>query len=187
GGERREPTPEEMEQFRGRMMKAELDRLMFSLFAASSQPIAHVGTAEAPDGSADVLEIKDERGQPVRLFVDQKTHLPLMLTYQTVRPRIMTMGGPDGPGGPGGRRPRAGAPGAPQPTVDPEAVRQQMQAQGPPPPATATVRFSEHKKVDGILVPHRIETSIGDDPTEEWVISKFRVNPSLKADLFEKK
>lgn len=189
GGE--PPSPEQIEKFRGRMLRQELDRWMFAFFVSSSQPIAHVGTAQAPDGTADVLEIKDERGQPVRLFIDQQTHLPLMLQYQTVRPRIVTVGGPGG--GPGGQG-AAGRPGQAGPAAagdghrpDPEAIRKQVEAQGPPPPVTATMRLSDYRAVSGVLLPHRIEQSIGDDPTEELIVEKFRINPSVKADLFEKK
>ncbi len=49
------------------------------------------------------------------------------------------------------------------------------------------MRFSDYKAVSGVLLPHRIEQSIGDEPTEELVVEKFRLNPSVKADLFEKK
>ena len=68
------------------------------------------------------LEVKNEAGQAVRLFVDQNTHMPLMLQYQEVRPRVSMMGGPGGPaavrrrrcaavggGGGGGRRAAGGA------------------------------------------------------------------------------
>jgi hypothetical protein len=51
-----------------------------------------------------VVEVKNEAGQAVRLFVDQQSHLPLMLQYMEVRPRFNIMGGPGGPGGPGGGR-----------------------------------------------------------------------------------
>jgi hypothetical protein len=56
------PSPEQMEAFRGRMLKQELERWRFALFAASDRVIAHVGTAQAPDGTADVIEIADDRG-----------------------------------------------------------------------------------------------------------------------------
>ncbi len=197
GGE--PPSPEQIEKFRGRMLRQELDRWMFAFFVSSTQPIAHVGTAQAPDGTADVLEIKDDRGQPVRLFIDQQTHLPLMLQYQTVRPRIVTVGGPGGGPGAGGRPGQAGsgaaggsgqsgqAPTGDSQRPDPEAIRKQMEAQGPPPPVTATMRLSDYRAVSGVLLPHRIEQSVGDSPTEELIVEKFRINPSVKADLFEKK
>jgi hypothetical protein len=116
----------------------------------------------------------------VRLFVDQQTRLPLMLTYETVRPRVVTVEGPRWHGGP------PGAPGGAS-HPDPEAMRRQVEAQGPPPPATATLRFSDYRAVDGVLVPHRIEQSIGGDPTEEWIVEKARINPPVKAGTFEKK
>ncbi len=87
-------TPEQIEQQRLRRMKMELQHWTVALFADSAQPFTDAGVAESPDGKADVLETKDEAGRAVRLFVDQQTHLPLMVQYQEVRPRVMMMGGP---------------------------------------------------------------------------------------------
>jgi hypothetical protein len=37
------------------------------------------------------------------------------------------------------------------------------------------------------MLPHKIETSLDGEPNEEWTIEKYKVNGSIKADLWEKK
>jgi hypothetical protein len=185
------PTPEAMAEMRTRRMKAELNRWLLAFFAASETPLTFAGVAEAPDGKADVLEIKDERGQALRLFVDQQSGIPLMLTYQEVRPRMMFGGGPGGPGGQGGAR-RGQEHGGQRP--DPEearrrvdAERARLQAEGPPPPTTVTLFLADYKDVRGVKLPHRITESVDGKPVMEWTIEKFDVNPKIKTDLFDKK
>lgn len=127
--------PAEAEKRMAGQFRGEMQRWMFALLGAPGTAVTYAGVAESPDGKADTLEIKDARGQAVRLFVDQETHMPLMLTYSELRPRIMMRGGPGGPGGPGGRR--GGGPGGPggpggggQPGAAPAPG-----AGAPPPPA----------------------------------------------------
>ena len=63
--------------------------------------IVHVPSAESPDGKAYVIDVKSADNFAARLFIDEQTHLPLMVTYKGPQPRIMTQGGPEGswPGG----------------------------------------------------------------------------------------
>ncbi len=39
------------------------------------------------------------------------------------------------------------------------------------------MHLSDYKKVDGIMLPHKIETSLDGEPNEEWTIEKYKVNP----------
>ena len=194
GGPNGPLTPEQIEQQRVRRMKMELQRWTVALFADSPQPFTDAGVAESPDGKADILETKDEAGRAVRLFIDQQTHLPVMVQYQEVRPRVMMMGGPGGRGGRGagggtgaGAGAGAGAGGAPQERPSEEEMRQRMEEmrkQGPPPPSAFAMHLSDYKKVEGVMLPHKVEISIEGQPNEEWTIEKFKVNPSIRADEF---
>lgn len=67
-----------------------------------------------------------------------------------------------------------------------EKMREEMR-RNPPPLGTYALYLSDFKKVDGILLPHKIETSLDGEPNEEWTIEKFKVNPSIKADFWDKK
>jgi hypothetical protein len=87
------PPPAQQEAaLRGRVLAAKQDlaRLMLGLFAGSFPgfPVtfAYVGQAEAPQGKADVLDVKGPANFAARLFVDGQTHLPLMLTWQAATP-----------------------------------------------------------------------------------------------------
>jgi hypothetical protein len=181
-------TPEQIEQQRVRRMKMELQRWTVALFAESAQPFSEAGVAESPDGRADVLETKDEAGRAVRLFIDQATHLPVMLQYQEIRPRIMMAGGPGGPGGRGGAGRGQGGPGDGQRPSAEEMQRriEEMRKQGPPPPSAFAMHLSDYKKVEGVMLPHKVDISIEGVPNEEWTIEKFKVNPPVKAEEFEK-
>jgi hypothetical protein len=193
-----ELNAEQLEQARVRRFRTEFNRYMLAFLGGTTLQPTYVAVAEAPDGKADVVEVKNEAGQSVRLFVDQNTHMPLMLQFQEIRPRVMIAGGPGGPGGPGrGGFARGGADAAPPPPPpgggaggqrpDREEIRRRMESMPPPTPSTVTLYLSEYKKVDGVMLPHRLTQAVDGKTVEEWNIEKIKVNPSVKADLFEKK
>jgi hypothetical protein len=223
-----ELNPGQIEQARLRRFRTEFTRYVIAFLGGGTLQPTYVAVAEAPEGKADVLEVKNEAGQAVRFFVDQNTHLPLMLQYTEVRPRMNIMGGPGGagrPGGPGGGGgggmrgggappggdPGAGAgggagappPGQPAPATgsgagtgagggeaqrpSPEEMRRRMESMPPPAPSAVSLYLGDYKKVDGVMFPHRLAYAIEGKTVEEWTIEKLKVNPSIKADLFEKK
>ena len=75
-------------------VRSDFARLLIGwlLTTPSSFPVefSFAGEAESPDGKADVLEVKGPSGFAARLFLDQKTHYPLMLTYNGMKPRVIT-------------------------------------------------------------------------------------------------
>jgi len=108
----------------------------------------------------------------VRYFIDPANHMPLMVQYQEVRPQAMAA--PPAPGGQGDR----------------EANRrrvEEMRAQGPPKTATVAMHLADYKKVDGVMLPHQIDISINGQASEAWTIENFKVNPTVKANVFQKK
>lgn len=192
-------SPEQINEARTRRMRVQMHRLTAALLADAGTQWVDAGIAESPDGKADILECKEETGRTLRLFIDQETKLPLMVQYQDPKPMVMVAGG-RGPGGPGGPPPPpppppAGAPVAGGPPLPPPAPMSQEEMQkrieemrrNPPPLGTYAIHLSEFKKVDGIMLPHKLETSLDGEPNEEWTIEKFKVNPSIKAELWEKK
>ena len=187
--------PAEAEKRRTTMFKAERQRWMFTLLGTPAGEVTYAGVAESPDGKADMIEMTDARGQALRLFVDQSTHLPLMLTYSEIRPRIMTQGGPGGPGGraggPGGGGGAGGGGGGGggggRQRPSPEEMQRRMAAMPPPTPSAMRLTFDEFASVDGVTLPKRISLAADNTPVEEWTLEKIKVNPSVKAGLFEKK
>ena len=196
-------TPEQINEARTRRMRVQMYRLTAALFADAGAEWVDAGVAESPDGKADILETKEETGRTLRLFIDQNTRLPLMVQYQDPKPMVMINNnrGPGGPraGGPGmppppppppGGAPSAGGPPLPPPApMSQEEMQKRMEEmrRNPPPLGTYALHLSDFKKVDGIMLPHKIETSLDGEPNEEWVVEKYKVNPSIKAELWEKK
>jgi hypothetical protein len=207
-----ELNPQQLEEARLRRVRNEFTRYLLSFLGGPNLEPTFVAVAEAPEGKADVVEVKNEAGQAVRLFVDQQTHMPLMLQYTEVRPRMNIMGGPragaagaagaSGAAGAAGATGAAGAPPPPPPPPgggelhvqgqpgqrpNPDEVRRRMEAMPPPAPSTVSLYLGDFKKVDGLMLPHRLTQAIDGKTVEEWTIEKVKVNPLLKADLFEKK
>jgi hypothetical protein len=82
--------PERLKEAQRRNRQAEVARLLVATLLSTSAPVAWIGTAQSPEGNADVIEIKIE-GNPTRLFLDTSTHLPLMLTWSAGRNRTQEM------------------------------------------------------------------------------------------------
>jgi hypothetical protein len=57
----------------------------------------------------------------------------------------------------------------------------------PPPTVTFELRYEDYRAVDGVMLPHRLTQSVDGNATEEWTISRFKVNPAFKPGTFEKK
>ena len=168
------PTPQQLEaQARVQLGNAKQDfaRLMLGLFAASypSYPLtfAYVGQAEAPQGRADVVDVKGPGDFAARLFVDAKTHLPIMLSWQARQP-------PPRGRGPGGPPPPAGAPAAGGPPSG-----------GPPPPVENRLYFAEYRSFDGLQLPTRVRRAVAGDTTEETTFDRFRINARVDPRRFE--
>ncbi|MBA3295615.1 MAG: hypothetical protein H0U19_01660 [Acidobacteria bacterium] len=175
GGEK--PTSEQMEQLNRtslRSSRQEISRLMLGWFGTVHPSLtaqyAYVGEAESPDGKAHVIDVKDADGFAARLFIDQISKLPLMVTYQGRQPRMVTMTGP---------RPTTGAPGAGQ--AEAEARKQ---AQQPAPMIEFSIFFEDWHEADGVNFPHKIRRASAGETNEEWTISKVKVNPKIDPNRF---
>lgn len=165
------PTPEQQQQMDRAMVrssKQEVSRMMLGWLGLAhpslSAEYAYAGEAESPDGKAYVIEVKGAAGFAARLFIDQQTKLPLMVSYQGRQARIVTAGGP---GRAGGAPSRGGAPGREGGVVE------------------YILYFDDWRDVDGIKFPHGLRRSAAGAAVEEWTIGKVRVNPKIDPKKFE--
>ena len=69
-------------------MKGEFARYALIWLLKTDAPVTYGGVAEAPDGKADVLDVKPADAPEMKLFVDQSSHKLLMLTYEGLMPRV---------------------------------------------------------------------------------------------------
>jgi hypothetical protein len=69
-----------------------------------------------------------------------------------------------------------------------EEAKKKMQAEAPAAPEEVDfyIRLTDHKKVGGLMLPHKLTFLTENEVAEEFEISKYQLNPQFKADLFEK-
>jgi hypothetical protein len=188
------PSPEALERlrdFQRRNLQSEVSRLLVALLLTSETPFRWIGTAQAPEGTADVLEVKTPDGNATRVFIDTMSRMPLMLTWTGPAGRGFGRGGQ-------GRRGQGADAGAPAPegraTGDQPAAqgagadqargRGGRGAQGPP--VTLEMHLAEYKTVNGIVLPHLITRGVSGETNEEWVVRSYKINPSFRANTFTK-
>jgi hypothetical protein len=161
--------PERLKEAQRRTRQTEVSRLLVAMLLNTTAPVAWIGTAQSPDGTADVLEIKIE-GNPTRLFLDSSTHMPLMLTWSGGGGRAFARGGQQGQTAQG-----QGAPGQAAPTAPAGRT-----------PATQEMHLADYKVVGGLKLPHLITRGVGGETSEEWTIKSYKINPNFKANTFTK-
>ncbi len=193
------PTPEQLAQMNKAMVRSgqtDASRLMLGWFAMAHPAInaqyTYVGDAESPDGKAYVIDVKNADNFAARLFIDQSTYLPLMVTYKGPQPRVMTQGGPPpaaaAAGGQGGGHvvtQVAGSTPEDRKQAQAEAEKQIQEMQRTPPVTVEyTVFFDEWRDADGVKFPFKMRRAMGTETTEEWSVTKVKVNPKVDPKRF---
>lgn len=177
GPDGRELSEDEIKARRLRAAHRDFARLLVALVAGSSPSFPleyqYAGEAESADGKADVLDVKGPEDFAARLFVDRESRLPLMVMYRDVMPRMHMV--------------RATPGGQPPSREEIERRMKEMREAGPPPQVDVQLFLSDHRKVDGVVLPHTVRRAVDGTTVEEWTIQTYRVNPSFKADKFDKK
>jgi len=192
GGRGMAPTPEMLaaqRKTRLNTVKQDFARLALGLFAASpSYPLtyAFAARAEAPQGTADVLDVKGDGTFAMRLFIHAESKLPVMVSWQAPPTNVIVTV----PGQPG---PKTVAPGAvvitaaapPAPTAPEEekakyakevaALRAKAQAT----PIEYRLYYADYRDVDGVKLPFRLRRAIGTETTEETTFDRFRLNTKI--------
>lgn len=169
--------PVQLEEAQRRARQIELSRFMLAWLLTTDGAAAWVATAESPDGKADVIEITVPNAPTTRLFLDQATHMPLMLTWQGAAPQLVAVARGRGGRGGGGQARDGGQP-ADGPPSDPRPPRAQQ--------ATLQMTLANYKSVNGVQLPHLITRGVNEMTIEEWTIDSYRVNPAFRADVFTK-
>jgi len=151
--------------------------LSWLLVAPATLPLeySYAGEAEVKDGKADAIDVKGPDDFAARLFLDKQTHRPLLLSYRGPQPRMGMV-----------RRQVSDHPDEAEKQRKEIEAQAAKQADQPQPLVDIEVYFAEYRAEDGILLPHRITRSVNGQFNEEWELSKFKINPPLKADKFKK-
>jgi hypothetical protein len=176
-------------------LKQDYARLALGLFGASSAyplTFSYAAIAEAPQGRADVLDVKGEGNFALRFFINIETRLPIMVTWTTPPTNVIVTV-------PGQPPPSSVAPGAvvvtgpPAPAKD--APKEEMdkyskdvlalRAKAQATPVEQRLYFADYRDVDGVKLPFRLRRAIGTETTEETTFDRFRVNAKIDPRKFE--
>lgn len=180
-------TPEQKAAMDQRLLmtaKKDFARMTVGMFGSSYEAFplefTYAGQADAPEGKAHVIAVKGADGFDAKLFVDAKSHLPLMLSWSDKEPMVMTQNVSRG-GGPGGG-----------PTMtDEERAKMMADAEARMKEAEAArkvveyrIYYSNFKAVNGVLLPHTLQRSIDGKPSEETTFEQIKVNPKIDKQKF---
>ena len=172
-------------------VKQDFARLTLGMFAGSFPgfPVtfSYVAKAEAPQGKADVLEVKGPANFAARLFVNAETHLPVMVTWTPPAPP--QRGGPPPQRGSGPPSPAAASPATAGQV--PQAGREgQPGGRGPAPgpaspPPESRIYYADYRDVNGMQIPFRLRRAVGPDTIEETTFDGFKINTKIDPKKFE--
>ena len=169
--------PKKAQELVNLAIRSEFARMSLGLLLTTTAnfPVeyAFAGEAEAPEGKADVIDVKGPSGFAARLFIDQTSHRPLMLTYKGKQPRVMM------------HTTRSSGP--PSEADVEKRIKDSEAEAAKAPDVEYQLRFSDYKEVSGISLPHKISKGIEGDTSEEIEFKKFKINPTIKPEKFVKK
>ena len=178
-----------------RTIKQDFVRFALGMFAQSFETypltFGYAAQAQAPQGTADVLDVRGADGFALRFLIQTDTHMPIMVSW-TLPPTsvvVAVTGQPApttvAPGAVVVTAPAAPAASAPQEQKDQYArdvlaLRQKAQAT----PVEHRIYFADYRDVDGVKLPFRLRRAIGSDTTEETTFDRFQLNSRIAAQKF---
>ena len=158
-------------------------------FDAFPVEFTYAGQAEAPDGKADVLEVRGADGFVAKFFVDGRTHLPLMLSWMDREPLRMSLGPGGGTmsagnvqvmsGGGGGRTPEDLA------RMQQDMADRMKEADAKRRTVEYRMFYSDYKAFNGVKLPTKIQRMMDGLPTEELSLETIKVNTKIDASRFQ--
>jgi hypothetical protein len=129
------------------------------LTAPASYPVEfkYVGEAQMDKNRVDMLDAAGPGQFVLRIYVDKQTHHPVLMTYDA----------PAKPAAAGGNQ-------AGKDSAKPE-------------PQKVQVLLADYRSEEGLLLPHQITRALNGQTFEDMQIARYRINPSLKPQSFQKK
>jgi hypothetical protein len=181
-------------------IKQDFARLTIGMFATSfdGYPLTfgYAGQAEAPQGKADVIDVRGAGNFAARLFIAGDTHLPIMVSWTApVTPANLVVV-PQGQARPATLPPGAIVVETPAPLPssaskedqdkyqkDVAALRQKA-IQGAK-PIENRLYYADYRDNDGLRFPFKLRRAIGPDTIEETTFDRFRLNAKIDPRKFE--
>lgn len=180
-------------------IKQDFVRLTLGMFATSfsSYPLTFTlgGQAEAPQGKADIIDVKGPGNFTARFLVNDETHLPIMVSWTMPATNVVLVvaGQPAPENLPPGSI-KVGAPAPPPPTASKEEQAKyakdlqdlRMKALKSAEPVEYRIYYADYRDIgNGIKFPFRLRRAIGTDTVEETNFDTYKINTRIDARKFE--
>jgi hypothetical protein len=188
------PAPPDPRKARVVSIKQDFVRLTLGMFAGSftTYPLTFVraGRAEAPQGTADIIDVTGAGNFALRLFINSQTHLPIMVSWMMPATSVVMA-----------------VPGEPAPKDLPPGA---VVVQAPPPPGSAATKeeqdkyaktiqdlrrkarveyriyYADYRDVgNGLRFPFRLRRAIAGETVEETNFDAFKIDARLDPRKFE--
>lgn len=142
----------------------DLAHTMIGLLLNSPIPLEFSYVGEAENGTAFAISVKDKIGFSGTLLLDKATYLPIGLNYRNAHQAIFLHVDKNA----GGK-------------IDKAEIEKLAQAQNNTPAEEISLRFSDHRLVDGVLLPHNIVKSVNGELKATYQVEKYEINPNIEA------
>ena len=180
-------------------IKQDFAKLTLGMFAASfpAYPLTftYAGQGEAPQGKADVIDVKGEGNFTLRYFINGQTHLPIMVSWTTPATNVvMTLPGQPAPKdlAPGSivveapPLPAATAPKEEQDKYTKDVAALRAKALAGAKPVEHRIFYSDYRDAgNGVMFPFRHRRAINADTVEETTFDQFKINTKIDPRKFE--
>ena len=180
-------------------LKQDFARLALGMFAASfdSYPLTFtfVGQAEAPQGKADVLDVKGPGSFALRFFINAETHLPIMVSWTNPATNVvLTEPGQPAPTNvpPGSivvqapARPQASALKEQQDQYVKDVAELRKKTLSGAKPVETRIYFADYRDIgNGLKFPFRLRKAVAGETIEETNFDAFKTNARIDPRKFE--
>ncbi len=126
------------------------------------------GVQTSENGAVEAIDLTGPNQFAARLFVDQASHRPLLLSYRDLLPRNVGY--------------LTTARSGPEPAARPAGEVEEQ---------TVQLFLADYRPVEGpmktrLQLPFQMVRAVNGRPVDEWRVEKYRLNPGLKTKIFER-
>lgn len=172
-----------------RMRHNELFRTTFALLLSAPEGLDasynYAGEASVDGNNCDVI-LAQSGGSSFKLFIDQSTHLPLMMSYQGAIPLVFNLRKEEVEAGGDGKMKNF--------IINPDGSQNEIKdgkvkiitrkLDAPEANAEYQVKFSDYRSVNGVQFPYKWTQTVNGQPDQNVDVVSYEINPANIADKF---
>ena len=172
-----------------RLRHNELFRTTFALLLSAPEgadaSYNHAGVESVDGKSCDVILV-DASGSAFKLFIDQSSHLPVMMSYKGAIPMVFKFNRDEIKTGDGQtKNVLINRDGSHSEIKDDNVQMITRKLDAPEVLAEYQVRFSDYRTAGGVQLPYKWTQTVGGQPDQTVSVVSYEINPANIADKFK--